>query len=144
MSLGCSETLTLDAHSQDILSGLPPILAQFSDLKSLTLFSKNRSDALHTIADSRTLVASWHDTCASLESVTLVGATYVHNNCLGWVTLRDLAERLMACEQPLQHRAAEQCKREAVLEEGSRHVHSLTPERGVDREGGASFVAITA
>lgn len=123
---------------------MPPILAQFSDLKSLTLFSKNRSDALHTAPDSRTLVASWHATCTSLESVTLVGATYVHNKCLGWVTLRDLAERLTAREQSLQHRAAEHCKREAALEDGSRRVHSLTPEHGVEREGGAPFVAITA
>jgi F-box-like len=136
--------LTLDAHIQDILSGLPPILAQFSGLKTLNLFSKNRSDALHTAADPRTLVASWHATCTSLESVTLVGATYVHNKCLGWVTLRDLADLLTAREQSLQHRAAEICKREAALEEGSRRVHSLTPEHGVEREGSASFVAITA
>ena len=131
-------------HTQDILSGLPPILAQFSGLKSLSLFSKNRCDALHTAADPRTLVASWHATCTSLESVTLVAATYVHNKCIGWVTVRDLAELLMAREQSLQHRAAEMCKREVALEDGSRRVHSLTSEHGVEREGGASIVAITA
>ena len=122
---------------------MPPILAQFSGLRSLNLFTKKRSDALHTASDPHTLVASWHATCTSLESVTLVGATYVHNKCFGWVTLRDLAERLTKREQSLQHRAAEMCKREVALEEG-RGVHSLTPEHGVEREGGASFVAVTA
>jgi hypothetical protein len=143
-SLRCPEMLTFDAHTQDILSGLPPILAQFSGLRSLNLFSKNRCDALHTAADPHTLVASWHATCTSLESVTLVSSTYVHNKCFGWVTLRDLAERLTKREQSLQHRAAEMCKREAGPEEGGRRVHSLTPEHGVERDGSGSFVAVTA
>jgi hypothetical protein len=119
---------------------LPPILAQFSNLKSLTLFSRNKSDALHAASGTRTLVAAWHAACTSLESVTLVGTTFVHNRCYGWVALRDLAELLTAREQSLQHRAGELCKREVVLDGG----HSLSAEVGVDREGGASVVAITA
>ncbi|KAI0302546.1 hypothetical protein BC826DRAFT_984931 [Russula brevipes] len=111
--------------TDDILSGLPPILAQFSGLKSLTLFSKNRTDALHAAAGTRTLVTAWHTTCTSLESVTLVGSTYVHNPAIGW------------------HRATEPCKREAALD-NSRPGHGLTPELGSEREGGASVVAIAA
>ena len=138
-----SETPTR-GHTQDILSGLPPILAQFSNLKSLTLFSKNKYDALHAAAGTRTLVAAWHAACTSLESVTLGGTTFVHNRCYGWVALRDLAELLSGREQSLQHRAAgELCKRDVVLDEGRRS-HGLSPELGVDREGGASVVAISA
>ena len=141
--VNCSETLTR-GRIQEILSGLPPILAQFSNLKSLTLFSKNKSDALHAAAGTRTLVAAWHAACTSLESVTLVGTTLVHNRCYGWVTLRDLAELLTAREQSLQHRAVELCKREVVVVDEGRRGHGLSPELGVDREGGASVVAITA
>jgi hypothetical protein len=123
-------------RDQDILSGLPPILAQFSNLKSLTLFSKNKSDALHAAAGTRTVVAAWHATCASLESVTLVGTTFVHNRCYGWVTLH---------EQSLQHHAGELCRRGVVvLDEGVRRSHGLSPELCVDRKGSASVVAITA
>jgi hypothetical protein len=131
--------------TQDILSGLPPILAQFSDLKSLTLFSKNKSDALQAAASTRTLATAWHAACSSLESVTLVGTTLVHNRCYGWVTMRELAELRMAREQSLRHRAGsgELCKREVVLDDG-RQRHGLSPELGVDREGSASVVAITA
>jgi hypothetical protein len=57
--------------------------------------------------------------------------------------LRDLAERLAAHEQSLQHRATEPCKREAALD-NSRPGHGLTPELGSEREGGASVVAIAA
>jgi hypothetical protein len=100
---------------------------------------------LHATADPRTMVASWHTACASLESVTLAGATYVNNRSRGWITLRDLArvELLTHREQSLQHRSAEVCKRETKLEEG-RHMHGLKPELGVEREGGATVVAITA
>jgi hypothetical protein len=124
-------------RTQDILSGLPPILAQFSDLKSLTLFSKNKSDALQAAASTRTLVTAWHAACSSLESVTLVGTTLVHDRCYGWATVRELAELRMTREQSLRHRAGELCKREVVLDD-------LSPELGVDREGSASVVAITA
>jgi hypothetical protein len=89
-------------------------------------------------------VAAWHAACTSLESVTLVGTTLVHNRCYGWVTLRDLAELLTAREQSLQHRAVELCKREVVVVDEGRRGHGLSPELGVDREGGASVVAITA
>jgi hypothetical protein len=131
-------------RTQDILTGLPPILAQFSDLKSLTLFSKNKSDALQAVASARTLATAWHAACSSLESVTLVGTTLVHNRRYGWVTSRELAELRMAREQSLQHRTGELCKREVVLDDG-RQGHGLSPELGVDREGGASsVVAITA
>lgn len=134
----------MTAHTQDILSGLPPILAQFSGLRSLTLFSKNRSDAMHAVSDPRVLAAGWHTTCASLESVTLAGATYVHSRGRGWVTLRDLAELLAAREQSLQQCAAEMCKHGVALEEG-RRVHDFPPsELGVGRKGGASVVATTA
>jgi len=75
--------------------------------------------------------------------VTLVGITLVHNPCFGWVTLRELAELRMAREQSLQHRTGELCKREVVLDDG-RQSHGLSPELGVDREGSASVVAITA
>jgi hypothetical protein len=85
-------------------------------------------------------MATWHTACASLESVTLADAAYVHNRCCGWVTREQL---LTARGQLLQHRAAELCKREAALEEG-RRVHGFAPELGVEREGGASIVAITA
>ena len=132
-------------RTQDILSGLPPILAQFSNLKSLTLYSKNKFDALQAAASgTRTLATAWHAACSSLESVTLVDTTLVHNPCYGWVTLRELAELRMARERSLQHRAGELCKREVVLDDG-RQVHGFSPELGVDREGGAStVVAITA
>jgi len=133
---------------QDVLSGLPRILAQFSGLRSLMLFSKNKSDALHTAAGTCTHVAAWHAACASLESVTLVGATYVHNRSHGWVTPRDHAELLLAArEQPLQLRASEVCKREAALDEVRRvHGPASPSELGVARGcgGGASVVAITA
>ena len=129
---------------QDILSGLPPILAQFSNLKSLTLFSKNKSDALQAAASSRTLATAWHAACSSLESVTLVGTTLVHDGRYGWVTSRELAELRMAREQSLQHRAGELCKREVVLDDG-RQIRRLSPEHCVDRESSASsVVAITA
>jgi len=129
---------------QDILSGLPPILAQFSNLKSLTLFSKNKYDALRAALSARTLATAWHAACLSLESVTLVGTTLVHNRSYGWVTLRELAELRTA--QSLQHRAGELCKREVVLDAiDGRQGHGLSPELGVDREGSASsVVAITA
>jgi hypothetical protein len=126
-------------RTQDILSGLPPILAQFSNLKSLTLFSKNKSDALQAGASARTLATAWHAACSSLESVTLVGTTLVHDRCYGWVTLPELAELRMAREQSLQHRTGELCKREVVLDDG----HGLSPEVGLEREGSASIVAIT-
>jgi hypothetical protein len=76
--------------------------------------------------------------------VTLVGTTLVHNRCYGWVTLRDLAELLTAREQSLQHRAGELCKHEVVVLDEGRWGHGLSPELGVDREGGASVVAVTA
>ena len=99
---------------------------------------------MHTVPDPRVLAAGWHTTCASLESVTLAGATYVHNRGRDWVTMRDLAELLAAREQSLQQcAAAEMCKRGA-LEEG-RRVHSLSrSELGVEHKGGASAVAISA
>ncbi|KAI9509173.1 hypothetical protein F5148DRAFT_1189683 [Russula earlei] len=123
--------------TDDILSGLPPILAQFSGLKSLMLFSKNRSDALHA-AGARSLVPAWHTACASLESVTLVGDTYVHNQTYGWVTSRDLTKLLTA--QTLQLRAAEVCKREVALEDG-RRLHGLTSGLGVEESSVVALVA---
>jgi len=135
--------------TDDVLSGLPRILGQFSGLKSLMLFSKNKSDALHVAAGKCTHVAAWHAACASLERVTLVDATYVHNRSYGWVTPRDHAElQLAAREQPLQLRAAETCKREAALDE-VRRVHGsasseLGAERGCGGRASASVVAITA
>jgi len=93
---------------------------------------------MHTVPDPRVLAAGWQATCASLESVTLAGATYVHNRGRGWVTLRDLAELLAAREQSLQQCAAEMCKRGAALEEG-RRVHPS--ELGVGRKGGAVVAA---
>ncbi|KAI9461226.1 hypothetical protein BJY52DRAFT_1260140 [Lactarius psammicola] len=86
--------------TDDILSGLPPILSRFTGLSSVVLFSKNRYDALHTAAGSRALAEAWHAHCSSLERVTLPGATYVHNRNYGWITPRDLAELLETCEQP--------------------------------------------
>ena len=131
-------------RTQDILSGLPPILAQFSDLKSLTLFSKNKSDALQAAASMRTLATAWHAACSSLESVTLMGTTLVHDRCYGWATMRELAELRTTREQSLRHRAGELCKREVVVDD-DRQGHGLSPELGVDLpEGSASVVAITA
>ena len=75
--------------------------------------------------------------------MTLVGTTLVYNRCYGWVTLRELAELRMAREHPRQHHAGELCKRVVVLDDG-RQNHGLSPELGVDREGSASVVAITA
>jgi hypothetical protein len=99
---------------------------------------------MHTVPDPRVLAAGWQATCASLESVTLAGATYVHNQGRGWVTQRDLAELLAAREQSLQQCAAEMYKHGAALEEG-RRVHELAPpELGVGRKGGASVVAAWA
>ena len=76
--------------------------------------------------------------------MTLVGTALVHDRRYGWVTLRELTELRMAREQSLQHRASgELCKRQVVLDDG-RQSHGLSPELGVDREGSASVVAITA
>ncbi|KAI0305527.1 hypothetical protein B0F90DRAFT_1698752 [Multifurca ochricompacta] len=138
--------------TEDILSGLPSILSQFTGLKSLTLFSKNKYDPLHTAASTRALATACHATCASLESVTFPGATYVHNRCYGWITLRDLAELLTAREQSLQHRVSEFCKREAPLDEKwcvvqstrERGLGGLKSELGVERDGGVSVVVIAA
>ena len=141
-TVNCRGILTRE-RTQDILLGLPPILAQFSNLKSLALFSKNKSDALHAADSTRTLATAWHAACASLESVTLVGTTLVHNRSYGWVTLRELAELRTAREQSsLQHRTGELCKREVVPHDGLRNL-GLSPELGVE-EGSASVVAITA
>jgi len=128
---------------QDILSGLPSILSRFTGLKSVVLFSRNRYDALHTAAGSRTLAEAWHGRCSSLESVTLPGATYVHNRIYGWNTPRDLADLLETREQPpqLQHYAAAA----AQGDKGRGLLRGFKSDLGMERNSsGASVVAVAA
>lgn len=129
--------------TDDILSGLPPILSRFTGLRSVVLFSKNRYDALHTAAGSRALAEAWHAHCSSLESVTLPGATYVHHRNYGWNTPRDLAELLETREQPTQpqHYAAAA----AQGEKGRVLLRGFKSDLGMERNGsGASMVAVAA
>jgi len=136
--------------TNDILAGLPPILSQFAGLKSLTLFSKNNSDALHVAASLRTLAATWRATCVSLECVTFADATYVHHQSHGWVTPRDLAELLTVREQSLQHHTVELCKQEVALDyerrvvKGTRESTRVLTSELLQRQGGASVVTIAA
>ncbi|KAH8979636.1 hypothetical protein EDB92DRAFT_361065 [Lactarius akahatsu] len=129
--------------TDDILSGLPPILSRFTGLRSVVLFSKNRYDALHTAAGSRALAEAWHAHCSSLESVTLPGATYVHQRNYGWNTPRDLAELLETREQPTQpqHYAAAA----AQGDKGRILLRGFKSDLGMERNGsGASMVAVAA
>ncbi|KAI0066250.1 hypothetical protein BV25DRAFT_1821175 [Artomyces pyxidatus] len=106
--------------TNELLAGLPPILAQFAGLKSLMLLSKNRYDALHDYAITRALAAAWHTHCASLECVSLPNATYVRNPKYGWVTLKDLERILVEREQALLQRERDVREREAALGEEQR------------------------
>ena len=136
-----------DSLFQDILSGLPHILSRFTGLRSVVLFSKNRYDALHTAARSRALAEVWHARCSSLESVTLPGATYVHDRNYGWITPRGLAEMLEACEQPPQpHRrcAAESWKQELPPPPQGDRKRVLLYGFKSDLGSGASVVAVAA
>ncbi|KAI9442419.1 hypothetical protein H4582DRAFT_2072979 [Lactarius indigo] len=128
--------------TDDILSGLPPILSRFTGLRSVVLFSKNRYDALHTAAGSRALAETWHAHCSSLESVTLPGTTYVHHRNYGWNTPRDLAELLETREQPMQpqHYAAA-----AQGEKGRDLLRGFKSDHGMERNNsGVSMVAVAA
>ncbi|KAH9176644.1 hypothetical protein EDB89DRAFT_2065452 [Lactarius sanguifluus] len=129
--------------TDDILSGLPPILSRFTDLRSVVLFSKNRYDALHTAAGSRALAEAWHAHCSSLESVTLPGATYVHHRNYGWNMPRDLAELLETREQPTQ---PQHCAAAAAQgDKGRIMLRGFKSDLGMERNGGgASMVAVAA
>jgi hypothetical protein len=131
--------------TDDILSGLPPILSRFTSLRSVVLFSKNRYDALHTAARSCALAEAWHARCSSLESVTLPGATYVHNGNYGWITPRGLAELLETGEpSPQPHRRCAAESHEAPpLPRGDKE-RVLRCGFKPDLGSGASVVAVTA
>ncbi|KAF8271245.1 hypothetical protein EI94DRAFT_1720748 [Lactarius quietus] len=129
--------------TNDILSGLPPILSRFTCLKSAY-------DALHIAASSRALAEAWHAHCSSLEHVTLPGATYVHDRNYGWISPRDLAELLETCRQPslLQHCAAESRNQEVATSQGDTGcvlIRKFKSDFGMERNGsGASVVAVAA
>ncbi|KAG1855762.1 hypothetical protein DFJ58DRAFT_350363 [Suillus subalutaceus] len=86
--------------SQELLEAFPEFLSCFECLKSLTLMSRNKVDALHDKAFTATLASRWHTSCPSLQSVSLAGSIWLHNTRHGWVTLADL-ERLLRERQGL-------------------------------------------
>ncbi|TFY80983.1 hypothetical protein EWM64_g3028 [Hericium alpestre] len=102
--------------TNDLLLGFPPILARFTALKSLVLVSKNKYDAVHDHVLTKSLAASWHAKCASLECVSLPNATWVRNRRHGWVTLHELERLLHEREQALLNREKNVQKREASLD----------------------------
>ncbi|KAG1807677.1 uncharacterized protein BJ212DRAFT_1386447 [Suillus subaureus] len=86
--------------SQELLEAFPEFLSCFECLKSLTLMSRNKVDALHDKTFTATLASRWHTSCPSLQSVSLAGSIWLHNTRHGWVTLGDL-ERLLRERQGL-------------------------------------------
>ncbi|KAG2119774.1 uncharacterized protein F5147DRAFT_665333 [Suillus discolor] len=80
--------------SQELLEAFPEFLSGFECLRSLTLMSRNKADALHDTTLTATLASRWHASCPSLQSVSLAGSIWLHNTRHGWVTLADL-ERLL-------------------------------------------------
>ncbi|KAG2055733.1 hypothetical protein BDR06DRAFT_933277 [Suillus hirtellus] len=80
--------------SQELLEAFPEFLSGFECLRSLTLMSRNKADALHDKTLTATLASRWHASCPSLQSVSLAGSIWLHNTRHGWVTLADL-ERLL-------------------------------------------------
>lgn len=82
------------AVSQELLEDFPEFLSGFDCLRSLTLMSRNKADALHNKTFTTTLASRWHASCPSLQSVSLAGSIWLHNTRYGWVTLTDL-ERLL-------------------------------------------------
>jgi hypothetical protein len=81
-------------HLQELLEDFPEFLSGFECLRSLTLMSRNKADALHDKTFTATLASRWHASCPSLQSVSLAGSIWLHNTRYGWVTLTDL-ERLL-------------------------------------------------
>ena len=79
------------------------------------LLSKNKHDTLHDHTVTRSFPSSWHTTCTSLECVSLLDVTWVHNHKYGWVTLDDLEQILLRREKLLLNREQEFRKREEVL-----------------------------
>ncbi|KAG2132449.1 uncharacterized protein EDB93DRAFT_906692 [Suillus bovinus] len=86
--------------SQELLEAFPEFLSGFECLRSLTLMSRNKADALHDKTLTATLASRWHASCPSLQSVSLAGSIWLHNTRHGWVTLADL-ERLLRERQGL-------------------------------------------
>ncbi|OAX44129.1 hypothetical protein K503DRAFT_778732 [Rhizopogon vinicolor AM-OR11-026] len=82
------------AITQELLDAFPDVLSGFKCLRSLTLMSRNKSDALHDKIFTANLASKWHKLCPSLQSVSLAGSIWLHNSRHGWVTLGDL-ERLL-------------------------------------------------
>ncbi|KAG1826455.1 hypothetical protein EV424DRAFT_1345602 [Suillus variegatus] len=80
--------------SQELLEAFPEFLSGFECLRSLTLMSRNKADALHDKTLTATLASRWHASCPSLQSISLAGSIWLHNTRHGWVTLADL-ERLL-------------------------------------------------
>jgi hypothetical protein len=89
-----------DVVSQELLEAFPEFLSGFECLKSLTLMSRNKADALHDKDFTATLASRWHTSCPSLQSVSLAGSIWLHNTRHGWVTLAGL-ERLLRERQGL-------------------------------------------
>jgi hypothetical protein len=85
---------------QELLEAFPEFLSGFECLKSLTLMSRNKADALHDKDFTATLASRWHTSCPSLQSVSLAGSIWLHNTRHGWVTLAGL-ERLLRERQGL-------------------------------------------
>lgn len=81
-------------HLQELLEAFPEFLSGFECLRSLTLMSRNKADALHDKTLTATLASRWHASCPSLQSISLAGSIWLHNTRHGWVTLADL-ERLL-------------------------------------------------
>lgn len=82
------------AFSQELLEAFPEFLSGFECLRSLTLMSRNKADALYDQTLVATLASRWHASCPSLQSVSLAGSIWLHNTRHGWVTLADL-ERIL-------------------------------------------------
>ncbi|KAG2150845.1 hypothetical protein DEU56DRAFT_778777 [Suillus clintonianus] len=88
------------AVSQELLEALPDFLSGFECLRSLTLMSRDKADALHDKTFTATLASRWHKSCPSLQSVSLAGSIWLYNTRYGWVTLLDF-ERLLRERQGL-------------------------------------------
>jgi hypothetical protein len=54
------------------------------------ILSKDQTDAVHSTVSTAGLAAKWHGGCNTLECVSFPGATWLHNDQYGWLTMKDL------------------------------------------------------
>ncbi|KAI0320769.1 hypothetical protein OF83DRAFT_1169030 [Amylostereum chailletii] len=118
--------LSLNAISGSItshfLADFPSIISKFISLKSITLISKNKYDALHDHMITRTLASSWHAKCPSLQRLSLPYATWLQSRDHGWVTIEQLQRILAEKERTLMERERRVIQREAMLRENQRRL----------------------